>query len=356
MASTQFLWVGDLHIDGLDLYFPDKDDPNDAIFDCLEQAMDHAKREGVKYIILPGDIFDSPYPKHASLVRLMMFFYKHKDLTFIIYFGNHDYETQENISISLLSFIKELGTLDNVRVFMKPTFFKLDGVPFQVLPWPHSKRIEDRPPSVILAHVTATNIKASSGYTIKSKVVIEPEQDLWLIGDVHERIRYHKRIIYPGLMYQTNFGEKENKGFSTFNVSTSKSRGIKFTYKFHPVKPPFILRNIIIKDINDLDQVSADPKYRYKLFIKDDFQLPFDFLTLHPNVVLHSKYKNKQQLALSTDPQALEDFVEGSKDKVKDRRALALQGLTAFLKAKGWDKIKIKKAKRIVSEIIEGGF
>lgn len=358
MPSTRLLWVGDLHIGGLGSYFPNHKNPNKYIYKALTQACEYAREEGIKHVIVPGDVFDSPYPTQEEIIEFVQFTIAYIDLEFIIYPGNHDYESSQQVSLELMHFINKLGATKNVRLFMEPTAIKVDGVPVQILPWPHHKRLKG-PPSLILAHVTVQGVKMNSGYKSRSSIVIEPKKDFWVIGDIHERHEFHERILYPGLMYQTNFGEKAGKGFTVLDVSYSEERGIRVKHKRHIIEAPFTLRNVVISSVEDLETVDgSDASIRYKLFIKADVRLPDNFLAEHPNVIWHTPFKNKAQLSMMQQGEAFAEFLEDATDTVKDTQKMITRGLRTYLQSREWDDKKIKRAygivKRIVAELSEG--
>lgn len=350
MPSTRLLWTGDLHIGGLGSYFPNHKNPNSFIYKALEQACEHARNEGIKNVVLPGDVFDSPYPSQDEIIELIRFTQEYSDLIFIVYFGNHDYESSGAISLQMLHFISKLGATKNIRLYMRPTAFKLDGVPVQVMPWPHHKRL-DGPPALILAHVTVQGVKMNSGYKSRSNITIEPRRDFWVIGDIHERHELHERILYPGLMYQTNFGEKSGKGFTVIDASYSSEKGLRVKHKRHVIEPPFLLENLVVHTVEDLDKVQSDPTIRYKLFLKDDVQLPVDFLAKHPNIIWHTPFKNKNQLSMMQQGAAFDEFLDKA-DAVKDDQKIITQGLRRFLEARDWNDDKIKRAYGIVRQIV----
>jgi hypothetical protein len=278
----------------------------------------------------------------------LAFLLKWKQLQFHIIFGNHDYEHEQHTSFELLKFIHELGAIEHVHVYTKPTKTKIEGHNFQFLPWPHHTRLEGRP-SVIIAHVTINGTVLNSGYKSKSKVDVDPQDDLWVVGDIHQRCEPKKYFIHPGTPYQTRFDETLPKGFTVFSTrySTKQSR-IAYKQKFIPITTPFKLINKFpIESTADLEKLETGPTTLYKLLVSDGVKLPSNFAAKYPNV-LDSPYVSSKQKQLFTDDESFKTFIDG-----KSAAKSLTFGLSTFLQAKGFNEKQTKLAKRIIRKLLE---
>lgn len=347
MVEEDILTVGDLHLTGLTTLFGDRGD--DHILACLGMAVDYARRNGITKIILPGDLFDHPHPSQEAVARLLRFFLQNADLLFLAIPGNHDYRDASTLAVHILRFIDEARLIPNLRMFTKPAFEEIDGLPFYFMPWPHLRHVEpvDRP-VINIAHIKISGALADNGRPIDKGDEIEVGRDYWIIGDLHRYQRIGKRVVYPGTMFQKTFGEPLPKGFLHSTIRAGRTT-LKVEHKYVPIKPPFQLINLTVESPDDLAKVSADPADRYKLFIKADVAIPADFLEKHPNVVNVLGYKTKVELDALAQGSLAPDEVP-----VFDVEKIATDNLADFLSHKGLDKNKVKKARQIVGTLIAG--
>ncbi len=144
MASCEFIAIGDLHLNSLNNIFPNLNtEPNDLIYKALNSALRWARDNGIKDIILLGDVFENPNPSQAEQRRFLNFLVKNKRFNFYIIAGNHDIENVEKSSLDMSTFTTDISNqLDHVKIFLEPKLIYIKGVPFSFLPWPHHKTLQ----------------------------------------------------------------------------------------------------------------------------------------------------------------------------------------------------------------------
>lgn len=355
MKEVDFLAVGDLHLMGLRSLFGPLGD--DYILRSVDKALSYARSNNIKAIIVLGDIFDNPHPTKDVMVKLLTYFYSNKDLNFYMILGNHDIENTEIHSLPLFEFLSQSQLLPNLKVYTVPTFERVENIPFCFLPWPHIKLIETKTkrPSITcnIAHIALKGAKANNGRPLTEGFSLKTNKDYWIIGDLHAYQKYNKKIIYPGTMFQKNFGEGLPKGFLHVTATLSKTKElVGMVWRFKPIDPVFLLENLKIESLEDLEKVEYNKKSvkLYKLFVSADCVLPQDLLTKYPNIVSVRGYKSVVDLSqIMSDNELLVDS-----EKIEfNQKNLVFIGLDDFLKANGLTTKKIKKAQKIVASLLK---
>ncbi len=296
---VQALFVSDFHLDGYNTLFPEQDDPNDFVFNVLEQVMVYARDNGVKNIIVPGDVFHVPEPTDEAKIKLMRFFKRHHIYSFWIVPGNHDYSHEGVLSLNMLQFLAdELYLFPNVKYFHEPTHVSVEGVPFTFLPWPHV-HVAVTDPHYVVAHVDMNGARRPNGKII-SGVKHEPAaQHLWFVGHVHEYQKLGKNVIYVGNILQKDFGEKPTKGF-VHAIFTKRDVRWAVQTKFVPVYTPFELHTLVANDHDELMalkfQTDRKKIFRYRLQYHKDIVLPPSWLAKHPEIIKPEPFSSTKQL------------------------------------------------------------
>ena len=295
--SVSALFVSDLHLNGYNTLFPEAPDPDDFVFNVLEQVMHYARNNGICNIIMPGDIFHEPEPTDEAKIKLMRFFAKYSEYHFWIIPGNHDYSYEGMLSINMLKFLSdELKLFSNVKYFDSPTHTNIDGVPFTFLPWPHHV-VENENPHFVVAHIDANGAYRPNGKLIKNLKYELAKQHTWFIGHIHMYQRL-KNIYYVGNILQKDFGEKPLKGFVHALFFMNGTWQCKT--KFVPVYTPFELHTLIANDHDELMSLKfhedRNKIFRYKLKYHKDIVLPPSWLARHPEIIKPEPFSSTTQL------------------------------------------------------------
>lgn len=215
-----FVGIGDLHLSSS----PKKEDHDAYVFQLVRQCLVFAKEQGIKHILLYGDVGDKPYLSRSAMRTLLRLF--RSPFTFHIILGNHDKEAEDSAAGHSLMPIVDLikaNKLPTVHVYEEDTNVVIEGAKIRFMPWPS---VAFKPNCLNVAHVTV------SGTRYKS-VVVNKGYDgdcLAVIGHEHDCQRI-RNTYYSGTLYQTNFGEKKEKFFHHIIFDDGE-----FTIKNVPIK------------------------------------------------------------------------------------------------------------------------
>ena len=353
MPSVDVVFIGDLHIGSLTNLFPDREDSDILILESTKPALNYARENGVKTVVLLGDIYDTPYPTQEQQALFFDYLYRNRDLDFYIIPGNHDLELEAGVvSLHTADAITRLKLLPHVKLFLHRAEVEISGVPFTFMPWPIIKTNKKRT-SINIAHVPSIGAKSDSGRVFKEGEAfkLNTAKDYWFVGDLHQHQK-SKHVVYPGTMFQKTFGEKLPKGF-VFASIKFKSNKLTVKHKFIPCEPPFTLETIKIDTLDDLKKI---PKYiddpilsphikRFKIILGKDMVLPPNFLVDNPHVV---KWDKNSKLRTVT----VEDTVEVGSIRSLNMREMIYSDLKPFLTKEGLGKREVKRGIAIVDAIV----
>lgn len=248
MSVARFLAVGDIHFEGIENYFPDEH--LSLITTTLRQIWRYARENGVENVIILGDVFDSPFPKDESKKAFLKCL--DKRLKYYIILGNHDYATPQENSLNLCKyFIEDLGLMDNVKFFVKPETVEIDGVKFDMLPFPQTKPLTPEN-SVCIGHFECKGYMADNGRKFTSGHILD-DKHVWLLGHLHRQ----QGDLYPGSIVQTKFGEPVGKFF--FDCKTN---GKQLKLRKIAIQTPFKLLDVVVSKLEDLDVLEKENCYR----------------------------------------------------------------------------------------------
>ena len=338
-TSTEIAFVGDLHLDALLKYWPEA---NLLQLGAVRKVLSSCVLEGIEHVVFLGDIADGIRDSTGTAMRLsegaqcglldLLIEFDGK-LGIHIIPGNHDHADIGNHSLQLFLTMQKHGLFKSTRFYYTPTKTKIDGVPVHFLPWPH--KTPDPRAVFGVAHYEVSGASSDSGKQLRGDM--HEYDTIVMQGHLHtrQRVRNH---IYPGTLYQMNFGESLPKGYGVVRVNSSG----KLKYRWVEVDPPFKLYNIVANSLKDLKPIVKDPYRLYKLFVSDNVTIPSDFLTRYPNIVNSLQFSDGQEL------QSLQDAEFDIGSSVEEfNHAQFLEPFLQAQKAPAW---QIKRA----IEIMEG--
>ena len=204
--------IGDLHlttygagmkiIGGLSKYIPDHDDM--VIRTVKNGPLKFAEKNGIKNIFLYGDICEGTVLTYKATIALLDLF--SEDFNFHVILGNHDLVSERPDQGHSMQIIKKLK-LPNVFIYTKVTDVKIDGARVRFLSWPHCNFAKN---GLNVAHIDINGAVENGGRVIKRGV--DPTS-LCVVGHIHDNQIVKRKAFYSGTLYQTNFGESQQKFF-----------------------------------------------------------------------------------------------------------------------------------------------
>jgi len=309
----------------------------------LRQLCARARKDGVHNVFLPGDIFDNPSPSQQLIIQLIDVFRTHKDLHFHLIPGNHDITARGRNGLMVCEFLSQMNLLDNVSVHTEPQMVTIDDFPVFFMPYGY----DNYPDGAYLGfgHHSVTGAKNDNGFPISDTMGIElnNKRAQWIMGHIH-LAQIMKWGAYPGTGYQVNFGEDEEKFILKFKAVLTDGR-VSLKTKLIPVKKPFTLRTVVMRETEDFEKLPAfDPKRPvfFKVQLAQDVQMPTNFLVDNRHVIKHESLTKKGTPVQIT--------------KVEDApvdvfHMTPTTGLVKHLVGKGLAKDRAKAAKRLVQRL-----
>lgn len=198
--------------------------------DYIDYLTIYAKKNGIKTIIILGDILDKASKIHyATFVPLFNKLKEVKDAGFDLYFivGNHEMYTDRGDTI--IETFSPFGA-----VIKKAEEFEFDGVKINMCPYTLDRAdVPTVDADYLFTHLPIDEFSFDNGMEIKDKSSFEPSffsnYKKVYTGHYHRRQKKYN-IEYVGSPYQLSFGEAgdTNKGFTVFESSTGNEEFVKY--------------------------------------------------------------------------------------------------------------------------------
>lgn len=281
---AEAIGCGDAHFDGhITKHVPNA---HNYIAHELSKPCMYARRHGIKHVFWYGDTCQNHRMSYESHVAMISLFNKFPDLKFDIILGNHDMigrDYRAGHSLELLM----LARLPNVRVHVKPTNLMIEGARVRFLPYPYDGF--DRT-ALNVAHIDVKGAKHENGTPVKSDFTSDA---VAVIGHQHTKQRV-RNMHFSGTMYQTRFGESEEKFFHHIRFNSPDDydiRNIRTT-------PDVLLTTLIVNKPEDLN---IDPRKGelFKLHIQDGVDVsPSDWS--HLRVVSTNAFTSRAEATETT--------------------------------------------------------
>jgi DNA repair exonuclease SbcCD nuclease subunit len=280
----EVIGIGDAHLGKLDSLIPDADA---LITRSWRKVFKYALERGVQNVIFYGDIGERPRLSVESECAVLdtLLRPEYRELHFHFILGNHDFAENGSHCLQFLEVIAKRLDI-NITVYTKQTVLRLDGVRFNMLPYPYTDTLKD---AVNVGHFEVSGSTRDNG----RKIDHGPDgKHFTLMGHLHTPHQVRK-TFFSGTLYQTNFGESMPKFFHHVTVESPKDYDVQYI----PFKPPWELSNLIVSSAEDLKQVRAESHHLYKLFVKDGADIDINqVFTQYPNVVRSNSFKSKKDL------------------------------------------------------------
>lgn len=298
----ELVGIGDAHFDKLDSIIPDA---TPKITRCWRKVFKYAQDRAIPDVIFYGDIGEkhrlSDGAQCAILDTVLREEYSDLRLHFIL--GNHDFSEDGQHSLTWLEVIaKRLNK--NFRVYTKQELIKIQGVPFNMLPYPFEETLKD--------HINVGHFEVKGSVRDNGKSIDEgpSSKHTTLMGHLHTKHRV-RNTYFSGTLYQTNFGESMPKSFHHVKFDSAKD------YEVNDIafKPPWELRNSMVSSMDDVKALAKESHILHKLFVKDGADVDINYvLQNYPNVVRHKAFKSKADLKQQIEEAW--DFESGLTDEI----------------------------------------
>jgi DNA repair exonuclease SbcCD nuclease subunit len=298
---AEFIGIGDLHLTsadgsgGLAKYIQN---PNEMVMEELLTVLQWARKKGISKAIFYGDVCDSPRMSYEALIAFTKFLSENDDFMFYIILGNHDMYGETPETGHSLEVLQLLYSKKNVRFITKPRTLDIDGAKVRFLPYPFENFDKN---ALNVFHKEVYGSKGDSGRVMegddmsKSKAVV-------VAGHLHTAHRV-RNTFYSGTLYQTNFGESQDKFFHHIDFHSPSEYSIELV----PHKPKYVLHNVVLQSRADLATIPTGETNLVKLVVQDGADVTAADYANRPNIAVVKNFKSKDDLhAVLT-----EDLTEG---------------------------------------------
>lgn len=330
--------VGDLHLDKLTKYWADA---NTRQLRSVRLAVDAARRKGATEVFFLGDIAEGIRDNTGNAMRLSepaqceflaLLLELDQVINSHVILGNHDWASDGSHSLQMFLTMQEHGVFKRTRFYADLERVRVGTTRCAMMPFPHT--VPPARTQLAFGHYEVSGAVGDNGRSVHASE--KHRFDCPVIQGhlhTHQRVRNH---WYPGTLYQTSFGENEDKGYAVFQP------GSKLGYEWIAHKPPFILRNLRVNTPADFKQLVKDESVLFKLFVHESVRVPDDLLMRYPNIV------NRLAFASDSEAETLErDEFQTENQRIDlDTRA----ALPVFLSGRGATRQQVERALQIVDD------
>lgn len=234
----KFLHTADWHIGAGRGYIPHS---AARTFEAIEAIYNTAMVEGIRTVVVAGDMFDSPNIEEAERRALLLKIaaYDSAGIATLMIPGNHDRISDHHTTLDYLDAMTRAGSFSAGTVITQNTQLVIrERVGFLLFtnePWgrvsDHVATIRrgsirhDIDALVVVAHQTIQGSRTATGITMASGLLFEPDQhvDMYCFGDIHICQQLTPTAWYSGSPLQINFGEPDQQGVLIFDTKNLKN-------------------------------------------------------------------------------------------------------------------------------------
>lgn len=225
---------------------------------CMKEGDELALKYKIPRFLL-GDLFESRKGQPQNLLNTVGDYFKESTTIKYIIPGNHDkvdYRSERSYldefefhpNLNLIRNYKSID-IENVRIHFIP-YFEEGELYLKYLKLAKADLLKGGK-NVLLTHISITGSKNNDGEVIMGGLSQSEFDcfDLVLVGHYHDKGWITNKICYIGSLFQQNFAEDDDKGFTILYDDLSIER-VKSTFKSYETIN-WDLNKINIKDIND---------------------------------------------------------------------------------------------------------
>ncbi|MBI5803109.1 DNA repair exonuclease [Candidatus Pacearchaeota archaeon] len=223
---VKFAHMSDVHLGGWK-----QEEMQDLNFQSFQKALQVCIDEKVDFVLIAGDLFDTPYPSIEILKKTFAEFRKIHDenIKCFIIGGSHDYSVAGKTFLEVLEkagFCKNVANfrIEDEKIVLSPTIF--NGIVLYGYPGKKTGLDINDLKKVVLDEVEGFRIFMLHTTIDKAKgdLPIEaidadslPYADYYAMGHLHIDFNY-KNFVYPGPVFPNNFAELETLKCGSFYI------------------------------------------------------------------------------------------------------------------------------------------
>lgn len=347
MAKELTIISNDWHIDHRN---------GEVVYGIVKQKLEYAKSKGISVVYIIGDVFESrqaqPLANLKSFEKILTLFEEYEILGGFIP-GNHDktdYSSED-------SFLDAYKHWPYVSVYKERIYFSEEdhNIVFHLLPFFEEEILNKEIDSIevghgfkhiLLSHFALCGSQNNDGKLVENSITkkLLSKFDKVYLGHYHNTQEVTKDIIHLPSLYQKNFGEDENKGFTVlYTDGTYKIIQSNFK-KFTTVKVDLnkVGKKELTQLLVELSTKSANENIRIKFSgdkdKQDSLKLQSDAIKKEgldvkfedPDIIVSIEEAEEGNVVEFTDSSILEEFEAfNEKEKFEDYK----KGLTYLKKA-----------------------
>jgi DNA repair exonuclease SbcCD nuclease subunit len=332
----EFVVSSDWHLGKIARFFPNDHIERQIIE--LHKPFKYAIEHGIKTIVIPGDISDTPHIEERVMKALINLIFEYDGHLRIIYIaGNHDFEDINTTSMDLLETLQSKA-FKSFEIYLKPAQITIEGIVCNMLPFPMNRAIKNDKPCLNFAHIERTGALMDNGKPSRRKNEHDfkcKKEDYTVSGHLHtyQELK-NQRTLFVGAAMQVKFDDTPKKGFSHVKARY-KNGALKVVHKFIPSKPNFLLKRLVVESIADWSIVENDKLSIYEIRLGEGVVLPNNIREKCPNIFSVLGHKLEQ---------TTEELIESASTQKHMPRYSPTQGLSKYLKRAG-----LKKNSRLLA-------
>ena len=241
---ARFAHMADVHLGGWK-----QQQLRDLNFLAFQKAIDVCISSKLDFVLIAGDLFDSPYPPIETLKETFAEFKRLKEarIPCFIIAGSHDYSVSGRTFLDVLEkagfcknvtdaeIIEPTSDSEKETIILNPTIHS----GFAIYGYPGKKsgleiedlrkvKLNDAPGmfKIFMLHTTLDKAKGTLPVDAIEADLL-PKADYYAMGHLHTDFQY-QNFVYPGPLFPNNFQELEDlKGGGFYIVDTSSDNALK---------------------------------------------------------------------------------------------------------------------------------
>lgn len=241
---ARFAHMADVHLGGWK-----QQQLRDLNFLAFQKAIDVCISSKLDFVLIAGDLFDSPYPPIETLKETFAEFKRLKEarIPCFIIAGSHDYSVSGRTFLDVLEkagfcknvtdaeIIEPTSDSEKETIILNPTIHS----GFAIYGYPGKKsgleiedlrkvKLNDAPGmfKIFMLHTTLDKAKGTLPVDAIEADLL-PKADYYAMGHLHTDFQY-QNFVYPGPVFPNNFQELEDlKGGGFYIVDTSSDNALK---------------------------------------------------------------------------------------------------------------------------------